>query len=97
MNQTYDCNIILDLLPSFSDGMTSEKTATLIQAHLETCPACRQVYDEMSQALPMAASAKKRKRARKFRRKSRLRILLLAYVLLLMLINAFCLLDITLF
>jgi len=67
MNQTYDCNIILDLLPSFSDGMTSEETATLIQAHLETCPACRQVYDEMSQALPMAAPAKKRKRARKNR------------------------------
>ena len=97
MNQTYDCNIILDLLPLLSDGMTSEETNTLIHAHLENCPACRQVYDEMSQSLPMAAPAKKRKHARKFRRKSRLRILLLDYVLLLMLINAFCLLDIILF
>lgn len=97
MNQTYDCNIILDLLPSLIDGMTSEETTALIHTHLETCPACKQVYDEMSQSLPMAAPAKKRKHARKFRRKSRLRILLLAYVLLLMLINAFCLLDITLF
>lgn len=97
MNQTYDCNIILDLLPLLSDGMTSEETTTLIHAHLENCPVCKQVYDEMSQTLPMAAPAKKKKRARKFRRKSRLRILLLAYVLLLLLINAFCLLDIILF
>ena len=97
MNQMYDCNIILDLLPGLSDGVTSAETNALIHAHLENCPTCRQVYDEMSQYLPMASPAKPKKRARKFRRKSRLRILLLAYVLLLMLINAFCFLDIILF
>jgi len=97
MIPTYDCNIILDLLPLLAEGMTSEETSACIYAHLANCPACKQTYEEMTRALPLPSPGKTRKRRLKYRKKFRLRTLLLAYLLLLMLINAFCLIDIIFF
>ncbi len=41
------CEIIRDLFPSYIDGLTSEQSNEEIQKHLETCPACKSILNEM--------------------------------------------------
>ena len=40
MNKQYKCNIILDLLPLYTDGMTSDVTDAVIEEHLKECESC---------------------------------------------------------
>ena len=42
------CEIVQDLLPTYVDGLTSPVTNEAVQAHLETCPACRESWRRMS-------------------------------------------------
>ena len=39
--QNLPCEVVRDLLPSYVDGLTSETTTALVEAHLDTCPDCR--------------------------------------------------------
>ena len=39
MNQL-PCAVVRDLLPSYAEGLTEPETTRLIQAHLDSCPAC---------------------------------------------------------
>lgn len=48
----YPCNVIKDLLPSYIDGVCSEKTNTDIEEHLKECASCRTLYDSMKEDLP---------------------------------------------
>ncbi len=41
------CEVVRDLLPSYVDGLTSEMTNRLVDAHVETCAPCRSVLDAM--------------------------------------------------
>ena len=70
-----NCNVIDDLLPLYADGACSNESRALIEAHLESCPACRDKLRRMQSAqldLPeqdihtpqVAAYAKKVKRRR---------------------------------
>ncbi len=45
-----DCEIIQDLLPSYIDGLTCEKTNAVIEEHLAGCEKCRKVLDSMKGA-----------------------------------------------
>ncbi|MBQ6569362.1 MAG: DUF4825 domain-containing protein [Clostridia bacterium] len=42
-----DCEIVQDLLPSYIDGVTSEKTTAAVSEHLEGCENCTAVYENM--------------------------------------------------
>jgi len=42
------CEIIKDLLPSYIEGLTSEKSNQEIEKHLESCRECRIFYQEMT-------------------------------------------------
>lgn len=44
-----DCDIIRDLLPSYIDDLTSEKSNVVIKEHLSTCIECQRVLTEMQQ------------------------------------------------
>ena len=44
-----NCNIIQDLLPLYRDGVCSSESVRAVEEHLETCAACRTVYEEMRQ------------------------------------------------
>lgn len=46
------CEIIRDLLPLYHDGVCSAGSAEAVQEHLNTCPACRAVLEEMRRELP---------------------------------------------
>ena len=47
-----NCKIIEDLLPSYCDGLTSEKTNALILNHVESCPNCARLLEQMSAEPP---------------------------------------------
>lgn len=42
------CEVVRDLLPTYADGLTSETTNALINAHLKDCPDCRAARDAMN-------------------------------------------------
>ena len=44
-----DCRIVADLLPSYCDDLTSWETNTYIRTHLNTCPGCRKLLEQMQQ------------------------------------------------
>lgn len=46
------CDIIVDLLPSYVDGLTSESSNELINEHLSICESCREIYEDMIKELP---------------------------------------------
>lgn len=53
MNLT--CNIVMDLVGVYKDGVVSKKTAEEIQEHLQTCHNCRKYYrmfDRMNSRQP---------------------------------------------
>lgn len=41
------CEVVRDLLPSYVDGLTSETTAAMVEAHLDACPDCRAALEAM--------------------------------------------------
>ena len=99
MNNRYDCNIILDLLPLSIEHMVSEETQQVIRAHMEECEDCRQIYEEMTKEIDIMAETGKYKRTRKhrYKKKNTVRMMIGGYLLLLLLIMAFCLIDICFF
>lgn len=40
MNHEFSCAVARDLLPSYLEGLTSEETNQLLEAHLASCPDC---------------------------------------------------------
>lgn len=42
-----DCEIVQDLFPSYIEGLTSDKTNTVIEEHLEGCEKCSKVLASM--------------------------------------------------
>ena len=45
------CDVIKDLLPLYQEGIISEESKKLVAAHLESCPACRQLLAEMKEGI----------------------------------------------
>lgn len=71
------CNITRDLLPLYVEGILSKESTEAVAAHLETCDACRRIYEQMTENLawPVApkieAENKKTLKAMKVRLKRR--------------------------
>ena len=47
MNNKLPCELIRDLFPSYIDGLTSEVTNRLVQAHIDECPDCKGILEAM--------------------------------------------------
>ena len=45
------CTIIQDLLPLYVDKVCSSDSAELVKNHLQSCPECKKIYDEMTSDL----------------------------------------------
>ena len=41
------CEIVGDILPLYVDGVCSEASGDLVREHLDTCPGCRTLYEQM--------------------------------------------------
>ena len=46
-----DCKIIQDLLPSYSDGITSQETNNYIEDHLKNCAECKNILKNMNKEI----------------------------------------------
>ena len=40
------CDIVMDLITLYHDGLTSESSNKAIKTHLKSCPTCRKAYRE---------------------------------------------------
>lgn len=96
MNEKFNCDIFLDLFPLFLESMTSKETDEVIREHLQQCENCKQIYEDMSRDINLI-SHKKRKKKHKYRRKNFMCLLILGYLLFLLSIIAFCIIDVCLF
>lgn len=47
-----DCDIIKDLLPSYSDKLLSAKSSKLVEEHLKVCKNCLQEFQDMNKEIP---------------------------------------------
>ena len=46
----WNCNVIKDLLPSYTDGICSEDTRRIVEEHLSECPDCKRTWEVMKEA-----------------------------------------------
>lgn len=46
MRNEISCSIIRDLLPNYAEGLTSPETSAVVEAHLETCHTCSDIYGD---------------------------------------------------
>ena len=44
----YECKVIEDLLPLYKDGICSEESKKAVEEHLNECPECRKMLDELN-------------------------------------------------
>ena len=46
MNTNCDisCDVVMDLVAVYKDGLASDDTRNLVRAHLRTCPSCKKIY-----------------------------------------------------
>ena len=73
------CGMAADLLPLYLDGCCSADSSAAIEAHMDTCPACRARYAQLRRDLTPAADTEQdrgtdaiaRALARKMRRRKR--------------------------
>lgn len=99
INKNQECDIIEDLLPLYLDYATKEETNQFIQKHLEECESCRKDYELMKCSFADAFSLENGKRKKKIRlfKKIRSRLFLYGYVLLLVIVWLYCILDLIYF
>jgi len=50
----HECEVILDLLPLYHDGVCSEKSREMVDEHLKECEACRKALDEIRKEISVS-------------------------------------------
>lgn len=86
-----NCNIVKDLLPLYAEGLASDDSAKLIEAHLETCADCRAEWESLKQGAGVSdrdysAQAIPLKKIKKVLRKKKALLIVAAALLLLALL-----------
>lgn len=56
MNHDLTCPVVRDLLPLYVDNLVSPETAQAVERHLEGCPACAALRDDLKDPLPVGNS-----------------------------------------
>ncbi len=57
-----ECNVVRDLMPLCIDGVASEESQGMVQAHLAECEACARIYADMQDALVRQVNEEDEKR-----------------------------------
>jgi len=47
-----NCDVIMDLLPLYVDGVASRESARTVKEHLKTCTSCKEYYKIHREAIP---------------------------------------------
>lgn len=53
------CCVVRDLLPSYMEGLTEAETTAMVKEHMDTCPACRQMEQDMRRSVPVESFPKR--------------------------------------
>lgn len=80
------CDIVMDLLPLYLDGKTSEESRVYIENHLKNCEACRQMLRDMSWDEPEKTVCYEQTKKKLSKAKKILIISLTTYVVVVLLI-----------
>lgn len=48
MSKMFDCRIIRDLLPNYTDNLLSDYSKNIVEEHLQECKECKEYYKDMS-------------------------------------------------
>ena len=95
-----DCDIVTDLLPLYVEQLTQAETNQWILEHLSECERCRELHRwmEISFAEVLSEENQKKKLGKKQKKvkslkRIKLRLLLWGYVLILLAIWGYCILD----
>lgn len=72
MSEELSCSIVRDLLPNYMEQMTSKETSDSIDAHLNTCASCKQVYDDMKENIHAEKAPLPDKDLKKFLNKTKM-------------------------
>ena len=76
MKTNLSCSVVQDLLPQYAEKLLSPESEAEVKAHLEHCPACSQIYREMTSPEPELAQSDVEVDYLKKIRKGRLRLVL---------------------
>lgn len=88
------CDIIKDLIPLYIEHMTSEETNNIIEEHISNCDECKKVYEEMSMDISLSNSEnKEEKTGKRIKKEFTVKKILILYVLLLLGVITFCIVD----
>ena len=50
------CNVVEDMLPMYFDGVCSEESAEMVEAHLKDCPRCSRVLSDLQSAISVQSA-----------------------------------------
>lgn len=76
------CGVIRDLLPLYAEDLAGEESKALVAEHLESCPDCRKIYEELkTPPAPAPDGAEALRAVKKELRRKRLTAVLLAALL----------------
>jgi len=53
-----DCNVVKDLIPLYIDECCSEESAIIVKEHIESCDACKKLFEDMSTPSNVVAASK---------------------------------------
>lgn len=56
----FTCEMCMDLMPLVQDGVASEDSTAAVERHIQSCPACRALFEGQSPAPPDSKSMMKK-------------------------------------
>ena len=63
-----NCNIVLDLLPNYIEGLTSRETNDFVASHLLECEKCNKKYNDMKDNIDIPMNQKDDKQVSAFKK-----------------------------
>lgn len=52
-----ECNVVKDLIPLYIDDCCSEESANIVKEHMDNCPKCKELYEDMRTPSDIAPTA----------------------------------------
>ena len=74
------CCVVRDLLPSYLEGLTEAETTAMVKEHMDACPACRQMEQDMRRTVPVESFPKRELKFLKRIRRTRLLAAILTFL-----------------
>lgn len=62
------CEIIKDLLPSYIDGLTSSESNLEIEEHLNNCPQCKEIFEQMKAEVRVESTEYNKEKIKPFKK-----------------------------